>query len=42
MDFADIPKKAPEPIGYPLPDPPSPSLKRGAGKPEDFTRWNGS
>jgi nitroreductase len=29
------------PVGYPLPDPPSPSLKRGAVKPEDFTRWNG-
>jgi len=29
------------PIGYPLPDPPSPSLKRGAVKPEDFARWNG-
>lgn len=25
-------------VGYP--DPPSPSLKRGA-KPEDFVRWNG-
>ena len=29
------------PVGYPLPDPPSPSLKRGAVKREDFTRWNG-
>ncbi len=29
------------PVGYPLPDPPSPSLKRGAVKPEDFSRWNG-
>jgi len=29
------------PIGYPLPDPPSPSLKRGAVKPEEFARWNG-
>jgi nitroreductase len=29
------------PIGYPLPDTPSPSLKRGAVKPEDFVRWNG-
>ena len=28
------------PVGYPLPDTPSPSLKRGAVKPEDFTRWN--
>jgi nitroreductase len=29
------------PVGYPLPDVPSPSLKRGAVKPEDFVRWNG-
>jgi nitroreductase len=29
------------PVGHPLPDPPSPSLKRGAVRPEDFVRWNG-
>ena len=29
------------PVGYPLPDTPSPSLKRGAVKLEDFTRWDG-
>jgi nitroreductase len=29
------------PIGYPLPDKPSPSLKRGAVNREDFTRCNG-
>ena len=29
------------PVGYPLPDVPSPSLKRGAVKPVDFVRWNG-
>ena len=29
------------PVGFPLPDPPSPSLKRGAIRPEDFVRWNG-
>jgi len=29
------------PVGYPLPDKPSPSLKRGAVKPADFARWNG-
>lgn len=29
------------PVGYPLPDRPSPSLKRGPVKPEDFARWNG-
>jgi FMN reductase [NAD(P)H] len=29
------------PVGHPLPDAPSPSLKRGAVKPEDFVRWNG-
>ena len=29
------------PVGYPLPDTPSPSLKRGAVKTEDFVRWNG-
>jgi len=29
------------PVGYPLPDPPSSSLKRGAVKPQDFVRWNG-
>jgi nitroreductase len=28
------------PVGYPLPDTPSPSLKRGAVKREDFVRWN--
>jgi len=29
------------PVGYPLPDPPSPSLKRGVVRPEHFARWNG-
>jgi nitroreductase len=29
------------PVGYALPDTPSPSLKRGAVKPEDFVRWDG-
>jgi FMN reductase [NAD(P)H] len=29
------------PVGYALPDPPSPSLKERAVKPEEFARWNG-